>query len=108
MINLSINQLLKVWGELVQAYCGKNKFGGDTAEIDACQLMPYSPLAEQGNADAQAYRGAMAARSLRNLALKFSEDFNCAVYIQDGNVSIGLASDLFSVGTRVRVKVVPN
>lgn len=108
MTNLSINQLLDVWNELVRAYYGENGFGGDTAEIYAYQLMPCSPLAERGDADAQAHRGAMAGQSLRNILLKFSEDFNCSVYINDGNERIGLAGDLFLGGTRVHVKVVRN
>jgi len=75
--------LLVIWGELVQAYCGKNKLG-DVAEIYAYQLMPRDPRADAGQVDAQERRAALAVQSLHNILLKFSEDFNCAVYVDGG------------------------
>jgi|SRR3989339_361252 len=104
MINLSINQLLVIWGELVSAYFGKNKFGGDTAEIYVSSLMSRSPLAERGDVEAQARVAALADQSLRNVMLKFSEDYDCAVYV-DG---VGLGGEKMADSPRWHVKVTNN
>lgn len=48
MHNLSLTQALGLWEELVEAYHGKNGFGGDTAEIYMYRLMRRDPTAELG------------------------------------------------------------
>lgn len=42
MLNLSIDQALDIWAELENAYQGTNGFGGETAEIYAYKLIPFS------------------------------------------------------------------
>lgn len=107
MINLSINQLLDVWNELVRAYYGENAYGGNVAEIYAFRLMPSSPLAEQGDYGAQSDRAARAAESLAAVMRKFSEYFDCAVYLEGYRQDETIAS-IFLRDGRVHVKVVRN
>ena len=104
MINISINQLLKVWGELVLAYAGKNKFGGDAVEIWAYQLMPFSPAMESDVSEKGARRNTVVGQSLRNVLVKFSEDFDCAVYVDGVNLSDVKIMD----SSLWHVKVTPN
>ena len=45
LIEVSIIELLRLWGELVEAYHDKNGFGGNVAEIYAYRFQRYSQLA---------------------------------------------------------------
>jgi len=105
MINLSINQLLFVWNELVSAYYGVNAYGGNVAEIYAFRLLPCDPLAEHGDKEAQDERMMLAAESLFAIMRKFSEDFRCAVYPERHGPDKPAANILLRDG-RVHVKVV--
>lgn len=42
MFSLSINQALDVWKDLEDAYNGESQYAGDTTEIYAYRLIPYS------------------------------------------------------------------
>ncbi len=86
MDNISINQALSIWGDLWQAYFGKNGYGGDTAEIYAYRLMPNEPcLFGVGDyfkeRQAEVYRNA--AYSLRDIVWKFCQD-NDVLCLMDG------------------------
>src|SRR5262249_25383349 len=73
MHNLSMAQALLIWSELMDAYHGKNGFGGDTAEIYMYRLMPYDPaLVHDPTAD---HNGTVdqANRSLCSLLLFFEQ-----------------------------------
>jgi len=47
LIEVPTLELLKIWGELIEAYHGVNGFGGCVAEIYAHRLQRYSPIAHQ-------------------------------------------------------------
>jgi len=85
MENISMNQALGIWSELWQAYYGNNGFGGDTAEIYAYRIMPYSPRFKMDPTDENdKAAGLMAAKSLYALLKKFSEDNECKIEIMHG------------------------
>lgn len=44
LMTINIVGLLEVWGQLVEAYHGKNGYGGDLAEIYAYHLTRYNPI----------------------------------------------------------------
>jgi hypothetical protein len=90
MINVSLLELLKIWGELVECYHGLNDFGGDTVELYAYRFQPYSPL---GHSEAKQLvdsslkldtlaeierRGAV---SLFNIVRELCKQFECSAEI---------------------------
>lgn len=89
LLTINTLELMKLWGELVEAYHCKNGYNGDTAEIYAYRLMPYSPTAhggEFGFTGAQARRevNRSAAMALCELCELFAAQYGCAVGIQGG------------------------
>lgn len=106
MLNLSINQLLHVWGELVRAHDGQNTFGGNMAEIYAWMLMPCSPMAERGNEKAMAQRKARAWQSLRAMLEKFAEDFGCEVRVNEVRMNARNKKDPFFGADKVLVRII--
>lgn len=44
VLHMPMEQLVLLWGELVEAYCGQHAYGGYTAEIYAYRFLPYTPL----------------------------------------------------------------
>ena len=66
---ISIDQALDVWSEFVDAYYGKNSYGGDTAEIYIYRLMPRTP----GGPDDDDYLRAN--QALSSLLLRFQSRY---------------------------------
>jgi hypothetical protein len=86
MNNISMNQVLSIWSELWQAYYGKNGFGGDTAEIYAYRLMPYSPSLHMTGETFKESNDELrinAVNSLVTLCNKFAKDNDCTIKIDN-------------------------
>lgn len=81
-------ELMRVWGELVEAYHGVNGYGGDTAEVYAYRLMGRNPAAE---ASSTGYRSGGAVRkqervarlAFAQLCTAFELEYGCEVRIDD-------------------------
>lgn len=92
---LTVNslELMKLWGDLVEALHGQNGYGGHTAEIYAYRLTAYNPMAHgeglraETRDNAQRDMNALAANCLAALCEEFQEAFECRVEI-DGTTSI--------------------
>lgn len=77
--------MLDVWGELVEAYCGCNGFGSDTAEVYAYHLMPDDPRrrlgAPDGARDAEEEAARLASAAFHALLGTFADRYDCTVEI---------------------------
>jgi hypothetical protein len=106
MENISMNQALSIWDDLWLAYSGKHPFGGDTAEIYAYRLMPYSPLATLGIGDLSAKEFANACharKSLATLLWKFEVEHDCGIEVDGLDISIWHTTAEFSHRCHVKV-----
>ena len=88
MIDIPLRELLKLWGELVEAYHGKNGFGGDTAELYAYRFNRDNPVrraaADTSLAKDAAREAAMEAKtSLWELCRLFREEWQADIYVDD-------------------------
>ena len=84
MNNVSMNQALSIWSELWQAYYGNNGYGGDTAEIYAYRLMPYSPSFNMTGETFQESNDELrinAVNSLVALCNQFAKENDCVIEI---------------------------
>jgi hypothetical protein len=89
---ISINELLKLWGELVECYYGVHGYGGDKAEIYAYRLQQYSPRAHiHRDQQAQQECANMAAGALVALCQSFEAEYNCRIEIDDMSLNSWLA-----------------
>jgi len=79
-VNISIRQAIDLWVALEACRAGTNSHGGDTAEIYAYRLMPYSP-SYTGRADSaifaedHAKMEVDAGRALRELLVLFVKTY---------------------------------
>jgi hypothetical protein len=102
-----MNQALDIWSELWQAYYGKNGYGGDTAEIYAYKLMPYSPtinLDGDSFTDGNRVSYVKAQYSLYHIVIKFINDNNCTITIDGKSPTDWLESQIFDHRCHVQVK----
>lgn len=92
---LTVNplEMMKLWGELVECYHVVNGYGGDTAEIYAYRLMPYSPLIhsvalkDNVTTDERATEiNSIAAGALVSLCEEFTQQYDCKITI-DGETT---------------------
>jgi hypothetical protein len=85
LIEVSLIELLKIWGELIEAYHGVNGFGGHVAEIYSYRLQRYSPAghAVGGRDDDKQEIYVRAANSLAEIVIEFSRQYDCEVLIDD-------------------------
>ena len=81
-------ELAKLWGELVEAYHGKNGFGGDTAELYSYRFQRMNPrlhasVMEEGSAkdEAEWKHYFEAGRALLSLVQQFCMDSQCSATI---------------------------
>ena len=83
MNELSPLQLATLWGELVDAYWGKNSFGGDEAEIYAYTLQPANPqmYLESTRPKAEIVLGRQASRALCETLEIFCVHYECRVLV---------------------------
>jgi len=84
--NIPIRNLVEIWGELVEALCNKNGYGGDTIELYTYRLRPYShwhdhprggPLSDQYSRE----ENLEAAQVLYDILRQFKEHYGCVIYI---------------------------
>lgn len=100
MLNVPIVELLKLWGELVEAYHGVNGYGGCTAELYAyrfCRANPMRTLLGDTAEKAKRKDAVQARESLFELVRTFENAYECRVTI-DGEDSFRwfqLAGDTF-------------
>ena len=86
LIEVSVIELLKLWGELIEAYHGVNGFGGNVAEIYAYRFQRYSPLAhtqpvyEMGQEELHVIN-LKAGNSLVALVEEFCNQYECKAMI---------------------------
>src|SRR3990167_1642042 len=98
----SIREFLEIWGELVEAYCGKNGFGGDTAELYAYRFMRYAPGAVDGST-AQKEQQREAALALWYILKMFGEMYECARYVNKRRFGAWVKQIEFDHRVHVRV-----
>lgn len=81
-------ELMKLWGELVEAYHGVNGFGGHTAEIYSYRLQRYDPSVHRRIDRDGAYNDkskthyTCAAHALCALLYEFCSAYNCDAEIE--------------------------
>lgn len=116
MHRISIVQALSLWSELESARCGKNGFGGNTAEIYMYRLMPRCPGGEaalhesggQGNTILDEMARELiqdANESLCSLLAHYAKTREAVIEIEGRELGDWLKTANF--GHRVHVKVAP-
>lgn len=86
MVDLTQRQLLNLWSELVDAYYGKNGFGGNVAEIYAYTILPNNPARNYPEETdflekARAEDSAVAGNNLFAVLELFRDRYNCTYKI---------------------------
>ena len=91
LLSVPTLELMRLWGELVEAYHGVHRSGSTEAELYAYRLMPYNPLAHgdtgEGFRATEMCQAAIremhsqAARALVALCEQFAADYQCRVMI---------------------------
>lgn len=120
ILDISTNQLLDLWAELIEAYHGVNKFGGNTAEIYAYSIMRRDPTADLARASGRAMakdvldQERRAKLDLIAVLRLFKSKYECTCRVEVGREDDGLSlddwelsSDQFHHRTHVRVFPVP-
>lgn len=109
-------ELAKLWGELVEAYHGKNGFGGDTAELYSYRFQRMNPQLHAAKIDDEDRRDEIewehyfaAGRALLSLLQQFCMDHQCSTTI-DGieaeEWAESIACDNHRFDHRAHVKIV--
>jgi hypothetical protein len=108
-----MNQALSIWGELWQAYYGKNGYGSDTAEFYAYRVMPYEPVVAGANAkdfrETETFKRAShtayakAANSLVNLLIKFESESDCHLEVNGKSIREWAGTEYFDHRCHVKV-----
>lgn len=89
---LSLKEMLGLWGEMVECFHGVHGYGGDTAEIYAYRLQPYSPMAHTHRDEVASRQCAnTAAGALVGLCLAFEGDYDCRITIDNMSLNHWLA-----------------
>jgi len=99
IMRMSPLEMAQVWGELTLAHCGRNRFGGDVAEIYAYRFGQWG-VARPGHRDLVA-----AAEAMHDLLATFAAHFECSIYIEGRPLGPWLRKLPFQ--HRVHVQVVP-
>lgn len=82
LMTVSPLALIAVWGELVEAYHGVNKFGGVAAEIYAYVVMPYSPMAHtHGREREKVLVAKRAANAFCAIVEEFCDQYECEAQV---------------------------
>ena len=82
ILHVSTFELMRLWGELVEAYHGVNGYGGTVAELYAYRFMPHVSVDHMKQSPA--YQGEVqccAATALRELCERFAAEYQCEVMI---------------------------
>jgi hypothetical protein len=112
MHNISQQQLLTLWTELMRCYYGDNSYAGDTCEIYAYTLQPMRPVAVTATgtygAELRAELATQAGKSLVAVLNKFCTDMKCKVTIEDHSILEWYqAEPAGQFTTRAHIKVIP-
>lgn len=77
--SVSVDQLLDIWGELVSAHGGQNRYGGHVAQIYAYRLQRFDPrVVDDYWRKELKYEHAQAAkRSLLAIVRRFESEWDC-------------------------------
>ena len=105
---ISAAQAIDVWSELETAYRGENHYGGDTAEIYAYTLMPYSPSYARDRHSAlfiqeHVQMERRASEALYELLVLFAEKRECRIEVEGHELGPWLRKTPFSHRCHVRV-----
>jgi len=105
---VSLDQLLGIWGELVSAYCGQNRYGGHVAELYAYRLMAFDPriVLENIAKQVRAQQAQEAQRSLVAIVRRFEREWECRCQLDGVWVDEWERTTVYD--HRVHVEVVPN
>jgi hypothetical protein len=109
MINLSQQQLLRLWSELDDALYGKNGFGADTAEIYAYTVLPADPTVDSASPAAMREKARrenalQAARTLHSVLVLFSEMRDCVITVDNDKLGKWLLFEPFDHRVHVTVR----
>jgi hypothetical protein len=109
MLNLNPKQIVSVWNELELAYRGENKFGTDTAEINAYHLTSCGPTNfRDSEADSVKQAKFEAAQNLYWLIKMFVEIHDDAVvWVDDQRFNIFLTYSTIEHRAHVRIQRAP-
>ena len=112
MFDTPLLELLKLWGELVEAYHGKNGYGGRTAELYAYRFCPDDPRRRGSELHTEARKQAdkeaawIARNSLYDLCKLFAAVYDDAILRIDGREPFDWFQHVDAgFNHRVRVKV---
>lgn len=91
MLNITINQIIKLWSELEQCYYNKNTYGGDTCEIYEYTVLPRNLFADSAvNDDKSTLMNERNQEITKDMWTdlfqifnKFSTDRNCVIKINN-------------------------
>lgn len=104
-----MTQALHLWSELEASYYGKNKFGGDTAELYAHRFGEFTPLAYQPTSplikEWQTEQFLKSANNLFELLTEFATHRDCEIKVNGRNLGLWLKKEPFA--HRVHVQVIP-
>lgn len=105
---VSLDQLLGLWGELVSAYCGQNRYGGHRAQIYAYRLLRFDPkiLHDYWAKQVRAEQAIEAKRSLVAIVRRFEREWECRCQLDGQWVDEWERTAVYD--HRVHVEVVPN
>lgn len=91
LLTVTTLELMRLWGELVEAYHGVHGYGSTVAEVYAYRLMPYTPTAHMEGGEAfratEMHQEAVsqvqrnAGMALKELCEQFAESYECEVAI---------------------------
>lgn len=111
LLTVTLIEMMKLWGDLVECYHGVNAYGGYTAEIYAYRLQSYSPVDHNASVmtDLKAARTAelntMAANALASLCEEFARQYECKIYIDGRDLPDWLMAIGDQFDHRVHVEV---
>jgi hypothetical protein len=105
-MNLTHNQLIEIYSDLVKAYYCENHYGTNTAEIYAYRMRIDNPGRLPGFVDFKSVKeqNIETAKTLYEILLKFKEYFPSTIYIE--NRLLGKWIQNFEFEHRVHIKII--
>ena len=84
-MNITINQALNFWDQLVTAYMKCNTYGGDVAEIYLYSMMEHGPtFAHNPDSTLVVEEVESAKATILALVKRFEKEYDCLVTQEDG------------------------
>jgi hypothetical protein len=112
ILTAPLDEVLRIYGELVECYHHKNSWGGDRAEIYAYRLQRYSPYLEGNNKESEyatqerEQRNSDAAHALIEICKQFAKDYHCRIRIYGGTAEQWLKEKAKTFDHRVHIEVI--